>query len=272
MKYEIYQVSKQGLTFEIGVMHSDALTHADVAEHMKVCISATYDATFGSVDVVGAGFCSEGLPIKCWGHSDSLNLSSRGDADEMALASSTLHFNNVKVSAFDRISSVAGNLSQTCGLDIRKMREQIFVVGHQFSAYDIATEDYADFEEGMLLRYKGPGLDADGDVIHMFAVDSGSKYYADFDGVYCVTEKDMRCIFEDSEIVRRLARVQSGVVLFGPDKTPQVVTIDGIVDPWPLTDNHEEFRAIYSFLGQEQKLTTEGSLRAILEFFHIEMD
>lgn len=270
MKYEIFRVNKQGLTFEIGLMHHDALTHADVVEHMKVCVSSTYETTFDEVEVVGAGFCTEGFPIKCWGHSESLNISSRGDADELVLISSMLNFQNVKVSPFDRLCSGLANVSQTSSIDHRKMREKIYVVGRELEVCDIREDGMAYFEQGMLLRYVGPTLDADGDPAYMFRVDSTSKYSADYGSVYLLTDNNMGHIFEDSEIVRRLARMQSGVVLL--DDKPHVVSIHGIMDPWPLTDNHDEFRAVYSLLGDDQVLTKDGSLKQILDFFHIEMD
>jgi len=270
MKYEVFQVQKANMMFEVGVMHHDALTHADIAKALRPSIAETYSTTLERVVVVGAGFCSDGIPFQCWGSSDSLGISSRGDADEATLTSSMLNFQNVKVSPFDKISCVMGNVSQTCAHAIVEMRRKTFVVGHQFSAYNIESEDYADFEEGMLLRYKGPSLDAEGETVNLFAVDSSSKYYADYEGIYCLTNQNMMHIFEDSEIVRRLSRTQTGVALL--DNKPSVVEIHGIVDPWPLTDDHEDFRARYSLLGDSQVLVKIGSLKEILEFFNIEMD
>jgi hypothetical protein len=272
MKYEIFEVTKEDLKFEIGLMHSEQLTHADVAETMQICLSTTYNTTFDGVKVVAAGFCSAGLPVKCWGHSESLNMSTRGDIDELVLMQTNLNFENVYDSDFDSIKNVLRNFSQTCGAAVGAQWNSQFVVGHEITAYNLMDGDFVEFEEGMLLRYKGPTINADGQPAHLFAVSSVSKYYADYDGIYSVDHRMLRGVFHDSPLIRKLAKMQSGVVLV--DDVPQVVNITSISDPFPLTTDHDQVIASYIPLGGgslEQRLFT-GTLQQIAEHFHLETE
>lgn len=272
MKYEIFEVTKEDLKFEIGLMHSEQLTHADVAEAMQICLSTTYNTTFDGVKVVAAGFCSAGLPVKCWGHSESLNMSTRGDIDELVLMQTNLNFENVYDSDFDEIKNVLRNFSQTCGAAVGNQWNNSFVVGHEITAYNLLDGDFVEFEEGMLLRYKGPTLNESGHAAHLFAVSSVSKYYGDFDGIYSVEQRMLRGVFKDTPLARRLAKVQSAVVM--TDGGPQVVNITAIHDPFPLTTDHDQVIASYIPLGGgslEQQLFT-GTLKQIAEHFNLETD
>lgn len=272
MKYEIFEVTKEDLKFEIGLMHSEQLTHADVAEAMQICLSTTYNTTFDGVKVVAAGFCSAGLPVKCWGHSESLDMSTRGDIDELVLMQTNLNFENVYDSDFDSIKNVLRNFSQTCGAAVGNQWNNQFVVGHEITAYNLLDGDFVEFEEGMLLRYKGPTLNANGHAAHLFSVSTTSKYSADFDGIYSVDYRMLGGVFKDSPLMRMLAKMQSGVVLV--DNVPQVVNITSIRDPFPLTIDHDQVIASYIPLGSgtlEQKLFT-GTLQQIAKHFNLLAD
>lgn len=270
MKYEIYEVTKDDLKFEIGLMHHEQLTHSDVAESMQVVISMTYNTRFDDVKVVAAGFCSAGLPVTCWGHSESLNMSTRGDIDELVLMQNNLNFENVYDSDFDKIHNVLHNFAQSCGPQIERQHGQKFIVGCEITGYGLVEGDFVEFEEGMILRYKGPTINASGRSSHLFSVDTESKYSADFDGIYCIDKSMLRGVFKDTPLIRKLAKIQSGVVLV--DDVPQAVNITGILDSWPLTTDHDQMLATYVPLGGGDQQKFFGTLQQIAEHFHLETD
>lgn len=270
MKYEIFEVTKDDLKFEIGLMHPDQLTHADVAEHMQVCISMTFETGFDDVKVVAAGFCSAGFPVKCWGHSESLNIHSRADADELVLMGTNLHFENVFESDFDKINNVLRNFAQSCQQQIERQHGQLFIVGHEITGYGLLEGDHADFEEGMVLRYKGPTINTAGRAAHLFMVDPSSKYSADYDGIYSIDQSMLRGIFKDGPLIRRLAKIQSCAIK--TEGEPMVVNLTGILDPWPLTVDHDELIATYVPLGGGEQKKFVGSMQQIAEFFHLDLE
>ena len=268
MKYEIFQVTKGDMQFEIGLMHHEQLTHADVAEHMQVCISMTFETGFDDVKVVGAGFCSSGVPVKCWGHSESLNIHTRGQADELVLMASMLNFESVPTDDAEMIRNVLQNFSQSCGVMVSKAHNQLCIVGHEIVGFDLATGESADFEEGMLLRYRGPTLNADGRVAHLFVVDSSSKYYGDYDSVYSFSASNLFGIHKDHPMLRKLAKVQCAVI--NVDGVAKAVNIHGVIDLWPMGEPHDQMMAYYVLLGGGEKQKFHGSLEQMLEFFNLD--
>ncbi len=270
MKYEIFEVTKEDLKFEIGLMHSEQLTHADVAEAMHICLSTTYNTTFDGVKVVAAGFCSAGLPVKCWGHSESLNMSTRGDIDELVLMQTNLNFENVYDSDFDKINNVLRNFSQTCHSEVGRQIDKLFVVSCEIPAYGLLEDDSAIFEEGMILRYKGPTINRDGKAAHLFTVAPASMYYADFDGIYSVEQSMLRGVLHDSPLARKVAKLQSCAIVVNGE--PQVVNLHSVLDPFPLTVPHDQMIVIYVPLGGGEQQKFVGTLEQIAEFLNLNGD
>lgn len=271
MKYVVFKVKKAASMFEVGLMFHDALTHSDVAEHMATCISITYNTTFDAVTVVGAGFVSEGLTLKCWGHSESLNISSRGLADEQALTSSMLNFEHAERSPFDQVSCVINNMAQTCAVDLQKMREQSYVVGRAVEGTDITDGMLAFLFEGMRLNYVGPSINSDDLPVHLFqAVDKTDR--EDFHGIYQVRESQMSGIFCDGPEIRALTKERACAIRISDHET-KVATIVGVVDPYPLTEPHDEYRVYYQLLGEDTRHHhVEGTLEHLCQYFNIDVD
>lgn len=268
MKYEVFEVTKDDMKFEVGLMHHDQLTHADVAEHMQVCISMTFNTKFDDVKVVGAGFCSSEYPIKCWGHSESLNMHTRGRADELALSSTMLNFDSVPADDAALIRDVLDNFALSCGQQISRMHNELFVVGHEINGYDLLTRDSAEFEEGMLLRYRGPTINADGRVAQLFVVDQSSKYYGDYDGVYSISGANLFSIHKDGPLIRKLAKVQCAAITV--DGETKAVNIHGVIDLWPMGEPHDQLMAYYVLLGGGEKQKFHGSLEQMVKFFNLD--
>lgn len=89
MKYIVFCSRKDGLDYMSFVLFPEQLTHADMAEALIPSISAQRNNlhTF----VAGAGFVNnQGGYFECFGHSESLEISSRLDIDNHVVNSSML--------------------------------------------------------------------------------------------------------------------------------------------------------------------------------------
>jgi len=272
MKYEIFQITKSDMTFEVGLMHHDALTHADVAEHMQICIACTYDTTTEDVKVVGAGFCSSGYPVTCYGHSESLGISSRGYADENTLNSSMLQTRDANPGPFDMVSTLLNNFSDTCARPMLRLTQQRYIVGREVRAFNMIDENYVDLFVGMRLEYVGPSLDGEGAAVHIFKVAPDSEGYEDFrDGIYTVSDIWMMAIHVDSPEIRKLTRESCRAVMV--DGAISVANLVAIVDPFPISEPHDQLVAHFTLLGDEKEVIQhKGSLEGLCRYFHIDLD
>nr|DAF93541.1 MAG TPA: hypothetical protein [Myoviridae sp. ctshb19] len=269
MKYEVFQVTKKRMTFEVGVMHHEALTHSDVADGMRESIAEAYQVKPIDVKVVGAGFCSFEYPIKCWGTSESLGISTRGRADEDALTTSINHYGNADRSPYNQIASLMQNLAFSIGTEVRTMGEKRFVVAQEISVFDMVSDGYVELEMGMQLQYIGPTLDGEGSPVQMFRVTPQSNFYADYgDCILHFHDRKLAALFEDGPEIRKLTEQSSFVI--GDDS---VVLLASLTDPYPLDGPSEEVVARYSYLhGNGTFYTKEGTLQELCKFFNVEIE
>ena len=270
MKYFVMRVdnSAHELVFELGFMHHDHLTHADMAEAVLPKLAEVYNVPQESVTVVGAGFCNDGLPLKCWGHSDSLNVSTRGRADEDVLTSSMVNFQSAPHSGFDLMDSVNNNMSMTCMGHMQAMRDRRFVCLGETKCRDVRFYRHS-LATTTVLQYGGPSLDTTGRPVHQFyldAEDSDNEHYEyyesdDYARTFQIQPRDLKTVFADSELVRRFAKLINAsdwvrVEVEGEIHRCRVVQV---LDKWPLTDDHDEI-VVELIDAEENKMRIVGSL------------
>lgn len=121
MKYLVFRILTGGdlYTFSHMSFH-DHLCHIDVAESSKAMVATGFGAKPEDVEVIGAGFVdfySMG-DVRCYGHSDSLNIHSRGILDSEVIRASMLKFEDFNP---NKLEDVFGEFEQCRQANTQKL-------------------------------------------------------------------------------------------------------------------------------------------------------
>ena len=269
MKYEIFQAQLAGdanMFVEIGVLHHDHLVHAIVAENMLKAVAESFNTPVENVKVVAAGFCSEGFPFTCWGESESMELSSRGNVDAAILCKSMLHFEDVAISPYDKIRWAYRNLADANCSAIVELRQQKYVLVNESFLEEFGTDKSHVVPAGIFLEYVAPSLDDDGEAVHIFrgTEENGNTR------LLCFKDRHMASVFLDTPIIRELLNV-TAFAMQDDDGEMIVCMLHSMADTYPLTTDHDEFIVVAKTGKERRTVTIEGTLAEIAQKMNVEV-
>jgi hypothetical protein len=271
MKYEIFQVrlpKGANMFVEVGVMHHDHLVHAMMAEALVPCVAANFSTPVENVKVVSAGFCSEGFPFTCWGNSDSLNLSSRGDTDSMILAKTMLNFENVHITGYDEIRTPMRNIAQNCSVSLELLRNQTYLLVNDISCPSFTNHTLHVVEAPARLQYLGPSINAKNKPVQLFR--EVKDYGVMYDNILALTEQQMESVFVENKIVSQIAR--AGAVVMVVDDIVGTYIVERMIDPYPLSDFHDEIEVTVVHAQTKTPHVITGSLTELAAKLHLDSE
>ena len=272
MKYEIFQAALPGeadMTVEVGVMHNDHLTHSVVAAAMLAAIAECVSTPVENVSVVSAGFCTEGFPVRCWGKSESLNMSSRMETDEHVLMSSMLRFEAKPHSTFEAIDWCHANAVRNRTEDFKALKEKVFLLANDLKLEVFGTGCFETVDAVKRMVYLGPSVNEACRPVHLFKFIQ--LYEVTHTRIFAFTEQQMCSVFEETPTTKAILYTNS-CAMEGVNKQMGVYQFGTLFDPYPLTDDHDDIRLEMICLKTKKTHIVVGTLSEIAAKLNLDVE